>query len=49
MMMLNEEEIQNLDGEWIELIQMAKTIGLSREEVRTYFQETTHQLITNHN
>lgn len=37
--MVTEEELQPLDHEWIELIQTAKAIGLSREEVRFFFQQ----------
>lgn len=32
------KEIQNLDGEWIQLIKQAKDMGMSIEEVRTFFQ-----------
>ncbi|MEK3988801.1 anti-repressor SinI family protein [Robertmurraya sp. FSL R5-0851] len=32
------KEIQNLDGEWIQLIKQAKDMGMSIEEVRTFLQ-----------
>ncbi|MGI8386811.1 anti-repressor SinI family protein [Robertmurraya sp. P23] len=32
------KEIQNLDGEWIQLIKQARDMGMSIEEVRTSLQ-----------
>lgn len=32
------KEIQNLDGEWIQLIKQARDMGMSIEEVRTFLQ-----------
>lgn len=43
MNVLNKKEIQLLDEEWIELIRIAKTIGIRKEEIRTYFQETINK------
>lgn len=32
------KEIQNLDGEWIQLIKEAKDLGMSIDEIRTVLQ-----------
>lgn len=41
--MLKEKEVRYLDDEWIKLIQIAKNIGLTREEVRTFFLENARK------
>lgn len=37
--MENKIDIERLDHEWIELIQIAKTLGLSSEEVHLFFMK----------
>ncbi|NRD78115.1 DNA-binding anti-repressor SinI [Bacillus sp. BRMEA1] len=38
-MMLAEKELQAIDEEWLELIQEARAIGLSIEEVREFLNQ----------
>ncbi|HLQ71081.1 MAG TPA: anti-repressor SinI family protein [Bacillota bacterium] len=40
---MDNKESSHLDDEWIALIQVARNIGLSREEIRSFFREAESQ------